>query len=50
MPGLTKENNELKKKVEILESCLSIVEWYLAVMEDGVDTREVVKNYYDLKK
>ena len=32
-----------------MEGGLGIVQWYLSVMEDGLDTREVVKDYYDLK-
>ena len=49
LPFITAENKSLKEKVTHLESELGIVQWYLSVMEDGVDTREVVKEYFDLK-
>ena len=40
----------MKSKVEQLENELEVVQWYLSVLEDGVDTREVVKEYCDLKR
>ena len=40
----------MKYRNEQLEKELEIVQWYLSVLEDGVDTREVVKEYCDLKK
>ena len=46
---MTAENVELKAKVENLESEFGILQWYLSVMEDGVDTKEVVKDYAMLK-
>ena len=29
---------------------MSVVQWYLDVMEDGIDTREISKVYYELKQ
>lgn len=29
---------------------ISIIKWYLEVMEDGQDTKEIVKHYGILKK
>ena len=50
LPLMTAENVELKYRVEQLEKELEVVQWDLSVLEDGVDTREVVKEYCDLKK
>ena len=49
LPEMTAQNVELKEKIVNLENELGIVQWYLSVMEDGVDTREVVKEYHLLK-
>ena len=46
---MTAENVELKAKVANLENEFDILQWYLSVMEDGVDTKEVVKDYAHLK-
>ena len=40
----------MAEKIKYLENEIDIVKWYLAVMEDGIDTREVVEKYADLKK
>ena len=37
-------------RVTQLESELSIVNWYLETMEEGVDSKEIVKEYSYLKK
>ena len=50
MPKLILENKLLVEKNMYYESELSVVKWYLSVMEEGVDTREVVKEYAILKK
>ena len=34
----------------MLENGLEIVNWYMDVMEKGVDTKEIVKNYAILTK
>ena len=39
----------MKAKVASLENEFDILQWYLSVMEDGVDTKEVVKDYANLK-
>lgn len=50
MPKLKKENAEMVEKIKVLENGLEIVNWYLSVMEQGVDTKEVVKKYAVLTK
>ena len=42
LPKLQKENAEMAAKIKALENELEIVQWYLAVMEEGVNTRELV--------
>ena len=46
---MTAENVELRAKIENLENEFKILQWYLSVMEAGVDTKEVVKDYAQLK-
>ena len=46
---MTAENVELKAKIENLENELDILQWYHSVMEEGVDTREAIKDYALLK-
>ena len=41
---------EVKDKNKALRNETSIVDWYIAVLEDGNDTREVVILYDKLKK
>lgn len=43
------ENVELQAKVANLENEFDILQWYLSVMEDGIDTKEVVQDYANLK-
>ena len=38
---LTKDNNNLKAKVEQLLVEIDVVEWYTLVMEDGIVTKDV---------
>ena len=33
----------LREKVKQLESELGIVKWYITIMEDGIDSKQVVK-------
>ena len=40
----------MRARVTQLESELSIVNWYLETMEEGVDSKEIVKEYSYLKK
>ena len=49
LPHLEKKNEMLEAKVKQLEDELSIVNWYISIMEDGINTKEVVKNYQALK-
>ena len=42
LPKLQKENAEMATKIKALENELEIVQWYLLVMEEGVNTRELV--------
>ena len=32
-----------------MESECQVVDWYLAIMEDGKDTKKLVKDYAELK-
>ena len=45
-----KQVEELVAKNEALENENNIVNWYIAVMEQGHDTREVIELYEKLKK
>ena len=47
---LNLENQELKERCNQLESENKIVQWYLEVMEAGLDTREYIQFYKDAKK
>ena len=47
---MIKENKKLKKRVESLENEFEIVQWYIEVMEGGVDTKLLMKEYLELKK
>ena len=47
---MIKENVALKVKVNRLEEELSSVDWYIEVMEHGVDTKNIAKEYALLKK
>ena len=46
---LTAENAVLNFKNEFLEKKMSVIKWYMDVMEDGIDTREISRVYYELK-
>ena len=47
---MKEQNFQLKMKIKYYESELEIVKWYTKVLEDGIDTRKVVQEYYTLKK
>ena len=49
LPELERENKEAKARVAALENEVSLVNWYLAVMEDGLDTKEITAKYYLLR-
>ena len=43
------ENKELKEKLKQAEKDVDIVKWYLKVMEDGGQTKDIIKDYLKLK-
>ena len=50
MPKLSKENIVLKQKNTAMKNEISIVNWYLDVMEEGIDSKQVMQEYAMLKK
>ena len=50
LPKLRADNATMAAKIEQLENELFIVKWYMDVMEEGVDTKEIVEKYSVLKK
>ena len=50
MPKLSKENLVLKQKNTAMKNEISIVNWYLDVMEEGIDSKQVMQEYAMLKK
>ena len=40
----------MRQECEQFKNEADIVHWYLDVMEEGLDTREIVKQYATLKK
>ena len=48
--GVSKENEKLRFELRMKEYKLSILNWYLEIMEDGIDTKEVTSKYLELKK
>ena len=49
-PKMVKENGKMRAKITQLEEELGIVKWYMEVMESGVDTTELTKEYTILKR
>ena len=47
---MKQENKLLKDQVVQLKSEFAIVDWYCTVMEHGNDTREIVKEFANLKQ
>ena len=45
-----KENEKLRFEHRMKEYKLEILNWYLEVMEEGIDTKEVTHKYLELKK
>ena len=50
MPQLLEENGSMKAKISQLENELSIVQWYLEIMEGGSDTKQIVLEFAKLKR
>ena len=50
MPQLLEENGSMKAKIIQLENELSIVQWYLEIMEGGSDTKQIVLEFAKLKR
>ena len=48
--GVRKENEKLRFEHRMKEYKLSILNWYLEIMEEGIDTKEVTSKYLELKK
>ena len=46
---MQQQNQHLKLKLECYERELEIVKWYISVMEDGIDTKNVIEEYSALK-
>ena len=49
MLALQEETAKLSAKVRQLEEELKIVGWYASIMEDGIDTKQLVGDYCVLK-
>ena len=43
LPLLKEENIQLRTKIKMMENNCDIIKWYLEVMEEGVDTKDVIK-------
>ena len=50
MPKLVEENGTMRAKINQLESEISIINWYMETMEQGIDTKEIVQEYAILKR
>lgn len=50
MPKLVEENGTMRAKITQLESEISVVNWYMETMEQGIDTKEIVQEYAILKR
>ena len=48
LPRLKKENETLRQKVGQLENEITIVNWYMQVMESGIDTKTVIHEFCEL--
>ena len=45
-----KENEQLRLERMMTNHKLKTLNWYLEIMEEGIDTKEVVNKYLELKK
>ena len=50
MPRLIEENGKLNAQVKQLLAELEIVNWYKDAVDDGIDSREILQEYSELKK
>ena len=50
VPGLEAENYQLKGQVRMKENELSCIKFWIDLMEDGIDTKQLVKEYSIIKK
>ena len=48
-PSLKKQNQMLKEQVEQLNEELSIVTWYIQMFENGVNTKNLMKEIMEAK-
>ena len=49
MPRLLEENTMLNAKVKQQDKELEVVKWYFEILEEGVDTKQLVKEYQTIK-
>lgn len=49
MPKLIEENQMLREKNQLLENGTEVFNWYISVLEEGLDTREITGKYFKLK-
>ena len=42
MPRLVEENGTMRAKIAQLENEISVINWYMETMEQGIDTKEIV--------
>ena len=50
IPRLIEENGKLSAQVKQLLAELEIVHWYKDALDDGIDSREILQEYSELKK
>ena len=50
MPRLLEENTMLNAKVKQQDKELEVVKWYIEILEEGVDTKQLAQEYQKLKK
>ena len=50
MPRLLEENAKLNARVKQQENELEVVNWYIEILEEGVNTKQLVQEYTKLKK
>ena len=49
MPRLLEENTMLNAKVKQQDKELEVVKWYIEILEEGVDTKQLAQEYQKLK-
>ena len=50
LPRMEIENAGMRTRINQLEKELEIVQWYLDVLEQGIDTKQIVKEFVKLMK